>query len=143
MRFQMKAHMEMREMAVYGLTVAKEGLKMKRAEPPVPLAPEASANAPVPRPGTFLGPGIIESPAIRMSQLVNVLSPMVCRPVLDHTGAKDEYYEVRLHFTPESCPGNILVFGAIPVTARPEVVPDIGPGGSIDPSRFFYRNPVR
>ena len=62
--------LEMREMAVFELTVAKEGLKMNRAEPPVVLAAEASANAPVPRPGTFFGPGIIESPAIRMSQLV-------------------------------------------------------------------------
>ena len=96
-RFQMKAHTEMREMGVYTLTLAKEGLKMKRVEPPVPLAPEASANAPGRRPGTFLGPGIIESPAISMSQLVNFLSAMACRPVFDQTETKDEYYEVHLH----------------------------------------------
>jgi uncharacterized protein (TIGR03435 family) len=141
-RFQLKSHTEMREMSRYSLRVAKDGVKLHRVQSPassaIPQAPSTpSANAAtIPRGGSFLGPGIIEAPAITMPRLVKLLSAMACRPVFDHTGIPEGDYEVHLHFTPEPCPGNARVFGAIPVNARSQGLPDVDDGATLDSSRL-------
>ncbi len=117
-RFQMKTHLEIREMPSYILTVAKDGVKMKAVDPPPRVSDSPPTQPSVPRGmptrAIFLGPGNIQAPAIQISQLVNFLSTMACRAVIDKTELKD-YYDVSLRFMPESCPGEMRIFGVIPV----------------------------
>jgi uncharacterized protein (TIGR03435 family) len=130
-RLVMKTHRELREVSSYILTVAKSGLKMEAVEPDVTTRPTASTvpsgarltRATLPK-GIFLGPGNVQAPSIQMSQLVNFLSTMTCRPVIDHTELEG-YYSVSLVFVPEVCPGEMRIFGVIPV--RP-VIPENSDG---------------
>jgi uncharacterized protein (TIGR03435 family) len=141
-RFQLKSHTEMREMSVYSLKVTKDGVQLHRSQPSAssaaPQAPSTPSTnaATIPRGGTFLGPGIIEAPAITMPRLVRLLSAMACRPVFDHTGIQEGDYEVHLHFTPEPCPGNVRIFGAIPASASADASSDLNAGAALDRSRL-------
>jgi uncharacterized protein (TIGR03435 family) len=52
-RFKLKVHREMREIAVYELTIAKSGFKLKEAAPQQPQAePGSPPLRPPPPPGT-------------------------------------------------------------------------------------------
>jgi uncharacterized protein (TIGR03435 family) len=139
-RFQLKSHTEMREMPLYSLSVAKDGLKFHRVQPPAssaaPPATRSANAATIPPGGTFLGPGIIEAPAITIPRLVKLLSPMACRPVFDHTGIQEGDYAVHLHFMPEPCPGNVRIFGAIPASASADASSDVNAGAVLDSSRL-------
>src|SRR5207244_9826528 len=89
-RFQLKLHHETRELPLYTLTVAKDGLKMKAVDPPprpVPgQAPPPPPPPPVrgpdggppanltPPPGSVsIGPGMLTGVAMTVSQIVNVI----------------------------------------------------------------------
>lgn len=145
-RLLMKTHRELREMPSYILTVAKSGLKIEAVDPPevstgptgsiLPSGNRLTRATPTPK-GVFLGPGNIQAPSIQISQLVNFLSTMACRPVIDHTGLEG-YYSVSLVFMPEMCSGEMRIFGTIPV--RP-IIPEnsdgtAGTGYSGRPSMF-------
>ena len=80
-RFQLTVHRENKEMPVYNLTVAKDGLKISVFDP-------SHMPAPPPRNGAasmIIGP-------MTMSQLANTLTPATGRPVIDKTGLPERYF---------------------------------------------------
>ena len=80
-RFQLTAHIENKEMPVYDLTVAKDGLKISLFDPShIPVAPPRNGAA-----SMIIGP-------MTMPQLANTLTPAAGRPVVDRTGLEGRYF---------------------------------------------------
>jgi uncharacterized protein (TIGR03435 family) len=77
-RFAMKYHVEQRELAVYDLVVAKQGLKMKES-----AADEKGASS--------MGPGRLIAKKGHVSNLIYGLPGAVGRLVIDKTGITGEY----------------------------------------------------
>jgi uncharacterized protein (TIGR03435 family) len=91
-RFQLKFHREPKEMAVYALTVDKNGLKMK------PGTPDAKPRAEVPA----VSAGLTEAKFTNysISEFARAFESQFDRPVLDKTGLTGGYdftFEVALH----------------------------------------------
>jgi uncharacterized protein (TIGR03435 family) len=80
-RFKLEAHVEMREMPVYNLVVAKEGPKIK------PFDPEHPGQRPARVPGASMLVGGFEVPQIAMA-----LAGTAGRPVIDKTGLQGRYF---------------------------------------------------
>jgi len=115
-RFQIKMHHESKEFPVYGLVVAKGGLKMQESPTDSPAAPQNNGrqglnSAAVPRPGGVAvdyGNGAyytfadnkLEGRKMKASSIVNVLSAFMDRPVVDMTNLKRNYDFV-LELSPE------------------------------------------
>jgi len=113
-RFGLKAHRESKEFPVYGLEVAKSGLRMKE----LPPDPEAAADLTNPLNVTFtadrsggsfsLGGGAyftagekgVEGKRLSMSALTYMLTPFLDRPAIDATGLKG-IYDFTLSISPE------------------------------------------
>jgi uncharacterized protein (TIGR03435 family) len=105
-RFQIKVHRETRDVAVYELTIAKGGLKIKRSEDqstPVVSQPGAAPPPPgtAPRGGTVMGPGLVAGTSIAFPDLVVILSQVLQRKVIDKTDLKGRY-DFRLEWTPDA-----------------------------------------
>jgi bla regulator protein blaR1 len=146
-RFQMKLHRETRELPIYILTIAKDGLKIKSVEaPPRPVPGQAPPGArpplPPPTPGggppanftpppgsIMIGPGSLLGSAMTMTQLVNSIAGLVGRTVVDKTDLNG-YFDVRLQFAPESASGGFGPVGPPPAGGPPIT----GPVGASDPT---------
>ncbi len=91
-RFQLKLHRETKETSVYSLVVARGGLKMK-----------LSADQTEPEKGgpRELGPGRLVGEDIPMYVIVNLLSNMLVRAVINNTGLTGKY-DVNLQPLPDS-----------------------------------------
>ncbi len=136
-RFQLKVHIETRELPVYNLVVGRDGSKMKSsadqnpqrgAAPPVPPPPVGPPppGGPGPRGAPVMGPGSIRigggnlvANTIAMPQFVNTLSQMVGRPVVDKTGLTG-MFDIDLRWTPEGGQGGPFGPGG---PAGPEIAP--------------------
>ena len=105
-RFQLKAHVETKQLPVYELVLAKSGSKMKKATPGDTYAngvkgPDGTAHAgmmSIRNEGSgqqLIGQGI------PLTTLVGLLSRQVHRTVLDKTGLTDKY-DVTLKWTNEN-----------------------------------------
>ncbi len=106
-RFQMKLHHDSKEFPVYGLVVAKGGMKMKESQPdaanPGADATKGTVDVQVTggRDGTSvnfghgsnfsLGPGKLEGTKLTMQNLADMLARFLDRPVVDMTGLKGSY----------------------------------------------------
>jgi len=88
-RFNLAVHWETREGATYELTVAKGGPKLH----PTSLAKEGSDSSG--------GNGRLTATGLSMSQLVQLLTPDLGRPVSDKTGLTGRY-DLTLTYTPEA-----------------------------------------
>jgi uncharacterized protein (TIGR03435 family) len=105
-RLHLKTHRETKEMPVYALVVARAGkLHLAQGEcgprpstPPPP--PEPGKTPPTPCGGFFGFPGHIAGQKIAIKQLIDPLSSLTGRIVLDQTGLT-ENYDVTLDYTPE------------------------------------------
>jgi uncharacterized protein (TIGR03435 family) len=91
-RFHLEFHREMKETSVYSLVVAREGLKMK-----------LSADQTEPQKGgpKELGPGRLVGEGIPLYVIVNLLSNMLGRAVINNTGLTGKY-DVNLQPVPDS-----------------------------------------
>jgi uncharacterized protein (TIGR03435 family) len=91
-RFQLKVHKDTKEALVYSLEIARSGLKMK-----------LSADQSEPERGgpSEMGPGRIVGEGIPMYVIVNLLSNMLGRAVVNNTGLTGKY-AVKLQPTPDS-----------------------------------------
>jgi len=90
-RFRISGHREMKEMPVFEMIVAKDGLKMSAYDPTHPPVPPPNRN----RGGaTIMGSGT-------MPQLARMLTRTAGRPVLDKTELSGRYNYV-LNYTPLS-----------------------------------------
>jgi uncharacterized protein (TIGR03435 family) len=102
-RFQLAAHRASREMAVYNLVVAKDGLKLSPYDPAHPLVPPPRNGAA----SMVIGVGT-------MAQLASMLTGSAGRPVLDKTGIEGRY-------------GYALTFSPLAAQASPDTASDSGP----------------
>lgn len=86
-RFHLKVHRETRELPVYVLTVAKKGLKLKKADAAeefrVMFHPSVDAA------GQKMIQLIVKNSS--MKELADMYSKVMGRPVIDQTGLKDQY----------------------------------------------------
>ena len=81
-RFGLVAHIETKEMPVYNMVVAKEGLKIKLFDPNGP---------PPPRPVQMSGAVGATNGQQTMAQIANALAAVSGRPVIDKTGLEGRY----------------------------------------------------
>jgi uncharacterized protein (TIGR03435 family) len=126
-RFKLAFHRETKDLPVYALVPAKNGLKL---EPPKEDGCAASdpAGAP-PRPGTLsCGRAMImmgstaklEGAKVPMAELVRILSNVLDRTIIDQTGFTGTF-DVHLEFTPEGLGG--LPGSGAPGVPMPETLP--------------------
>jgi uncharacterized protein (TIGR03435 family) len=110
-RFQLKAHVETKQLPVYELVLAKNSSKMKEATPGDTYAngikgPDGVAHAGMMRIGGE-GSGVeLTAQGIPVTSLVAMLSRQVHRTVLDKTGLTGKY-DVTLKWTPDDGPGGM------------------------------------
>jgi uncharacterized protein (TIGR03435 family) len=86
-RFRLSCHRESKEMALYEMTVAKEGLKMSLFDPAHPPTPPRVRGG-----ALIMGTGT-------MPQFAKMIARSAGRPVIDKTGLDGRYTYV-LSFTP-------------------------------------------
>jgi uncharacterized protein (TIGR03435 family) len=109
-RFKLMVHREKKEMPVYALMAAKNGPKLPEAKeggcvkfgpdsPPPPL-PAPGQLPPILCGGFLRAPNLLQAGKVDMKQLVNVLSDVLGRPVIDKTGYTGTF-DVKLEFSPE------------------------------------------
>lgn len=101
-RFKLVLHRETKELAVYGLTIAKKGPKLPEAKPgdtyPGGLTGLDGQGAPN---LLRVGRGVIIGQAVSIGSFVHALTTELDRPVLDKTGLKG-IYDFKLEWAPES-----------------------------------------
>ena len=123
-RFQLKVHHESRELPVFFLTIARNGLKMVRSEDQTEPDPDAGGSSgkfydpkkPLPR-GVLSASGVqvetVAGSAVPLSSLLPVLRSFGQRPVIDKTDLKG-LFDFKFDFAPEC--GTIFACGPIDST---------------------------
>ena len=89
-RFQLVAHRETREMNGLALVVDKKGPRIQPADPPQYA-------------GTSSGPTMVQGNGIAMTELANLLSNAMDRPVQDATSLAG-VYNIKLPWLPDNAP---------------------------------------
>ena len=133
-RFKLRLHRETRELPVYDLTAAKNGLKL-----PAPKEVDCVSFPPGTTPQTRPGEGRlwlcrgplmgsstglrIEGSKVHMADLIRELALILDRPVLDKTGFTGEF-DLNLNFTPDEA-----------LTGSPGSAAPDDPGGNRPPDR--------
>jgi uncharacterized protein (TIGR03435 family) len=135
-RFQLKAHMETRELPIYNLVATKDGPKLKRSEDQTPPAlgaplqactPVNTTQAPALPPATGpvrgrlsiipnLNGFTVQGTAMPIANLANALEIQAGRPVIDRTDIKG-LYDFKFTFSSEGLQGT--PFGPVPAAADP------------------------
>jgi uncharacterized protein (TIGR03435 family) len=120
-RFQLKFHLEKKELTVYAITAAKTGVKISKSE-----------ADPSGLPGLFFGgagPGGGMNFNVRNATMAEVASTLqssvLDKPVVDQTGL-GEKYDFIVKFTPDT--GQMAGFGAAgpsPAATNPDAPPDL------------------
>jgi uncharacterized protein (TIGR03435 family) len=142
-RFKLKVRRETKEMPIYAALPARNGTKVPEAReggcvlpgsnsPPnnPPTSPAAPSHRPLaPCGGFIMNPNRLVGGSISMTQLANVLSSFLGRPVIDKTGFAGKF-DVELEFSPDGIvfgPGGVRVPGGPPPetanadTSRPSI----------------------
>jgi uncharacterized protein (TIGR03435 family) len=88
-RFQLKAHRETRELPEYALVVAKNGFKLKGADPSLPGG------------GTSTNCGVMKGTRATMANLAVVLSRQLSQPVIDRSNLTARY-DFELAWSPDT-----------------------------------------
>jgi uncharacterized protein (TIGR03435 family) len=109
-RFKLAVHRENKEMPLYVLMPTKNGPKLPEAKEngcqvfnpssPPPPPPSPGELPPVMCGGFLRTPFALHAGKVGMAQLVNVLSDILGRPVIDKTGFTGTF-DVKLEFSPE------------------------------------------
>jgi uncharacterized protein (TIGR03435 family) len=102
-RFHLKVHVEVKDLPVYDLVVAKDGPRFKEspAPPPDPDDPKKSSGRGNTSVNGHNGNIELTATAIPVAGLVGSLSNQIDRTVIDKTGLKSEY-DFHLKFTSEN-----------------------------------------
>ena len=130
-RFQLKLHRETRESAIYDLTIAKGGSKLKLSDdqtPPSMSGPGAPPPQPIvpPRGAMKMVSGDFEASALSFGDFAKALAALYLhRPVDDKTGLKG-LYDIKLRWTPDPAIGAPLGPGG-PVAPVPPTADTSGP----------------
>jgi uncharacterized protein (TIGR03435 family) len=113
-RFQLTAHRENREMPVFEMIVAKDGLKISVFDPShIPARPPRNGAE-----SMIIGP-------MTMSQLANTLTPAAGRPVLNKTGLDGRYF-CAVTFSPLTAQANGSAADASPLDIFAAVQQQLG-----------------
>jgi uncharacterized protein (TIGR03435 family) len=107
-RFQLKLHRETKEQPIYELSIAKSGPKIKLNDDQTPFQPPERGAPPPPslQPGTLprfsmrVGRGNLEAVSMDINSVVQTLSNLLGRTVVDKTGLKG-FYDVKMTWTPD------------------------------------------
>ncbi|HEY3825405.1 MAG TPA: TIGR03435 family protein [Bryobacteraceae bacterium] len=111
-RFQLKAHLETKDVPVYALLPAKNGPKLPEGKeggcfqfdpgkPPPPPAPGQGPGAMQPPcGGMMMSPNAMHGGKVSMTQFIGALSNMLGRPVIDKTGFTGTF-DVNLEYSAE------------------------------------------
>ncbi|MBZ5604970.1 MAG: TIGR03435 family protein [Acidobacteriia bacterium] len=119
-RFGLKIHRESKELPIYALVVAKNGPKLEESKQ------QAPADGDRPRGQTIrMGRGQVSGELMQMSMLVNQLSTILGRNVVDKTGLTGRY-DIKMSWTPEDGEGG-LFRGPRPDGPPPPASGDSGP----------------
>lgn len=116
-RFGLKLHHETKEFSVIVLTVGKSGPRLQDSPPPAADAPE---GARIGLSMTPAGVGRMEVKQGTMTSLVNTLSRLLGRPVVDATKLTGRY-DFELEYSPDDSTGMMLApsnTGGAPPAAR-------------------------
>ena len=106
-RFQLRLHSETRQERVFELKIAKDGLKIPVAEPPLPPAKEGHVNAAMGDSG-----GRMIGKNSTMAGMATALSIFLKHPVIDQTGLLG-YYDFDIRWSaPETTEGQSGGLGA-------------------------------
>jgi uncharacterized protein (TIGR03435 family) len=117
-RFKVKVHIEIKQLPVYELVLAKGGSKLKEATPGDTYANGIKGFDGVGHAGMMrTGPGQLTAQGVPMTSLANMLSQQLHRTVLDKTGLTGKY-DLELTWTPEQ--------GADPMFKGSEASPQRG-----------------
>lgn len=128
-RFKLVAHNETRQGAIYELMLAREDGRLgpnfapATTDCPAMLKAAMSRGGGPPQGGGFqcgmrIGPNRIDLGGLGMPELVNGLSTLLGRPVVNRTGLTGNY-NLTLTFSPENIPGLPLPPGVQPPGADP------------------------
>jgi uncharacterized protein (TIGR03435 family) len=113
-RFQLTAHRENKEMPVYDLIVAKDGLKISVFDPShIPPTPPRNGAA-----SMIIG-------AMTMPQLAHSLTPAAGRPVVDKTGLEGRYF-CAVTFSPLAAQANSNMADVAPLDLFAAVQQQLG-----------------
>ncbi|MDE3167539.1 MAG: TIGR03435 family protein, partial [Acidobacteriota bacterium] len=136
-RFRVAVHKEARETAVYALSVAKGGHKLRASTAESCVPPPSVIRAEPPKPGQYYcgfgqmrgGPTgtSAEWRGVTLEEFAGrMLSNQVDRPVVDQTGVAG-HFDIRLDYTPQPRGGPILLNGmpAPPPPAAESASPSI------------------
>ncbi len=93
-RFQLTMHRETRELPIFALVVAKNGLKMQPN-----TSPDGSPQ------GMGMGDALYRGTRASLAEIANGLASLTGRPVRDETGLKG-YYDFKLEWAPERAPSD-------------------------------------
>jgi uncharacterized protein (TIGR03435 family) len=115
-RFQLKVHIDTKEMPVYALVVGKNGSKLI-AHTASPSSPAGTSNS---------GRGSLTVEKEGTARLANLLSLQLGRTVIDKTGLKGEY-DFKLEWAYEQGQGGPEAFGLPPDSPRTPPVEANGP----------------
>jgi uncharacterized protein (TIGR03435 family) len=106
-RFKLLVHNETKDAPIYELNLAKSGPKLHEATPgdTYPNGPKGPDG--ISRPGMVMmsGPGDMTFQAIPISNLVDMLSHLLGRTVVDKTGLTGKY-DITLKWTPDNTPAD-------------------------------------
>jgi uncharacterized protein (TIGR03435 family) len=129
----LKIHRETRELPVYELVAAKNGLKLP---PPkeggcvsladgAPMSPPARGSAPMlPCGRPLIGfSGMLNAAQIAMPDFTQGLAMIMGRPVLDHTGFTGKF-DVHLSFQPDQAAVGLAPPPGLPAPPAPPADPD-------------------
>src|SRR5262245_50061601 len=108
-RFKMSVHKEKKVLPAYALTVAKSGVKFQ-------TQPAEAGQDGRPRMGGMMrvGRGHVEANKAPLSQLADLLTNIMARPVVDSTGIQG-VFDFTLDYTPdENTPGMAMKMGIAP-----------------------------
>lgn len=130
-RFQLQVHRETRELPVYILTAAKNGLKLPPAQPAdcVSFPPGTRPHfvrgkvdcGYVSGPGTGFGAGLgMVGRKVRIADFAKELALILDRPVLDQTGFTGEF-DLKLNFSPGAALAGFPGHGGPPIPGLPNI----------------------
>jgi uncharacterized protein (TIGR03435 family) len=106
-RFKLAVRHETKELPVYTLVVAKNGPKLHESAPAAESDSPPAPGRPLGRGGIQMRPGEFTANAVGIDRLEDVLSRIVGRPVLNHTGLTG-VYDFTLKWTPEEGEGGFM-----------------------------------
>jgi uncharacterized protein (TIGR03435 family) len=100
-RFHVRAHTEIKTLAVFNLVLTKDGPKFQKSPSPPPIDPDHPApNGQLGRGGIYINNNDLTANAVPLSMLAEILSEQLNHTVIDKTSLTGDY-DLKLKWTPD------------------------------------------